>query len=162
MRKYIVQRALEIAKENYGQGEIYGVTNQGPFIELIRGDDQTSPWCAALVCWCYEEACREIGLPPIFLRETCAINLYDSIWNAGAEVPHTPEPGDIIFWYRKKSDPTKGHVGIVDYFKDGRVYVIEGNHPPTPSFVKRYSYNYEELCQRDWVGGHLFKGLLRL
>jgi hypothetical protein len=159
--KMIALKALEIAKMCKGLGEIHGVTNKGPFIELVRGDDVVAPWCAAFVCWCFERA--NMGEAPLFKRDHFALKLHDNLLEIGAYVPSHPMPGDLIFWYRKKSNLEKGHVGIVESYDGENVVVIEGNHPPTPSFVKSYSYNYSELLNREWGGdNHLFKAVLRL
>jgi gamma-polyglutamate biosynthesis protein CapA len=151
--------ALEIAIENIGRGE-EGGNNLGPFIEMVHGnpdpDDpegqasREGPWCSSFVSWCFEKACKQLGVEMPFKRAGTAKRLWKNIKNVGSE-PKKPLPGDVVCWDRQEEDSWQGHIGFVEKVEGNTLHTVEGNVPPEevgswPSKVKRFQH---DLTKQD-------------
>lgn len=139
--------ALEVAREELGRGEL-GANNAGPDVAKYRGDDKHAAWCAAFVCWCFEEAARRLGVPMPFKRSHGAKRCYRIIGNAGAFVD-LPMPGDVACWHRGAAGSWMGHVALVDAVDGDLFSCIEGNRGRFPSRVARFDH---ELGEPNLIG----------
>ncbi len=134
---------LVVARAQIGRGESRG-NNRGPdLVEFRRGMDDESPWCAAFVSYCYEEAALLLGqpLPRPLVRRHGAKRLGDLIEAAGQKLT-VPEPGAVAVWHRGLAGSWMGHIGIVEeYDPDTDTMVaIEGNRGAFPAVVTRFKY----------------------
>ena len=146
MLEAIATRALEIAVDQIGLGEL-GENNRGKHVVRYKnGNDTGGAWCASFVSWCFEEAARQLGFELPFERSDGAKRLRKNVGRFGSFVKD-PQPGDIICWHRGKNGSWQGHVGIVEKVKNGIVYTIEGNVGRYPAKVKRFKHDteYERL-----------------
>lgn len=116
---------LKIAVPELGQKEISGPEHNPTIVNYAKeagftwiNDDET-PWCSIFVNWVAKKA----GLPT-------SNKLNARSWLLeGQVVDNTPEPGDLVIFWREKPQSWKGHVGIFFGFSaDGkRVYCLGGN-----------------------------------
>lgn len=130
----IGRSALQIAIDelNGGAGE-EGGNNRGPWVKkymqpanLSEGD----PWCAGFLSWCYLQACGGNKMNMPFKYNAGARNIFNQFKNKGwvfDGATKTPEPGDIVSWWRVSLQSGKGHIGIIHHCADGFIYTIEGN-----------------------------------
>lgn len=140
--------ALEaaIGELRAGAGEIGG-NNRGRWVEKYH-DGRADPgdaWCAAFASWCFREANRRLtGNPHADAPFGYTVGARDVLarcrrkgWAHGPAERYSPEPGDLVAWWRVRADGWQGHVGIVHQVRDGYLYTIEGNHS---SMVAGFSY----------------------
>ena len=117
---------LKIAIDQLGQKEIPGKDAHNPTIVQYAkeagfewvNDDET-PWCSIFVNW-VAKRCN--------LKGTAKANARSWL-HVGKKVDNTPEPGDIVIFWRESPQSWKGHVGFFFGFSiDGeRVYCLGGN-----------------------------------
>lgn len=156
LRNNLVRVALEEMRA--GAGEVGG-NNQGPWVaKYLRMPESAlttrHAWCAGFASWCLHTACDELGLePPIKytggarrIRRMARKSPHMVTYGEG-EGPQDWEPitGDFVVWWRESKSSWKGHVGIVHSFKNGILYVIEGNRGRYPSSVRVYDYVYGRI-----------------
>lgn len=119
-----MRRVIEIASGEIGVTEIAGEEDNPRIVQYaqeigIAGvvDDET-PWCSIFMNWVATRAGAE---------RTGKANARSWL-NVGLPV-ETPEPGDIVVFWRGSPDSWKGHVGLfMGYSRDAsRVYVLGGN-----------------------------------
>ncbi|MEM7480840.1 MAG: CHAP domain-containing protein [Acidobacteriota bacterium] len=132
--------AVALAEMRDGARE-QGANNSGPWIEKYLNGilDPPANWCAAFVSWCYDQ--HPNGAP--FRYSLGARNIREQFRNKGwlydsEEV--TPEPGDIIVWWRDQPNSWKGHIGLVHHVSAGIVYTVEGNKGGFPAPVNVFDY----------------------
>jgi hypothetical protein len=134
--------ALQAAHlEIQAQAREIGMNNAGPWVEKYLNGIVPPPanWCAGFVSWCYTHAPG--GIP--FRYSLGARDIRDQFRRRGwlyDPSDQTPEPGDIVVWWREQRDSWKGHIGLVDHFSDGILYTIEGNKGGFPAPVKQFNY----------------------
>lgn len=100
----------------------------GNYTEFCRnyGEGSSYAWCAAYVSFClFQSRATTSTSKQTIWRDIYCPRWYQNMKNAGhahdAGSSYTPKPGDLVFF------TGGGHIGIVRYVKDGRVYTIEGN-----------------------------------
>jgi uncharacterized protein (TIGR02594 family) len=116
---------LKIAINELGQKEISGSGNNPAIVNYAReagftwvNDDET-PWCSIFVNWVAKKA---------GLQGSNKTNARSWLLT-GLPVDNTPEPGDVVVFWRDQPDSWKGHVGIFFGFSIDarRVYCLGGN-----------------------------------
>ena len=137
---------LEIAQAEIGKGETMA-NNKGPDIKRYAQGKDGQPWCASFVAYCLKEAeCIGRFRYPKVARDFW--NNYGK-WRLAHEID-SPEPGDIIIFWRGKFKGWQGHCGIVDFVYlntagDWKISVIEGNKGPFPAKVARFEYGLDNI-----------------
>lgn len=133
----IGRKALQAAINEIKTGACeVGGNNKGPFVRKYHapvGVAEGNSWCASFVSWCYMQAAGSIENMP-FKYTAGARDVLRQFKNKGyaytldvAKPETTPQPGDVVVWWRIKLNGWQGHVGIVHHCKDGFLYTIEGN-----------------------------------
>jgi len=148
----IVRVALEELRDNARE---IGGNNQGPWVEKYHRNDKASQyawaWCAAFTSWCVAEACKRLEYPMPFKYTGGAQNIYKQFdargWTFEPTDENPPRPGDIVVWWRGTTRTWKGHVGIVWDYRDGVVFVIEGNVGKYPAQVAIFTYNVQDMTK---------------
>lgn len=116
--------------------------NNGPWVKKYLNNVVSTPnnWCAGFVSWCFDQ--HPDGVP--YKYSVGARNVRDQFrakgWAYDLGSGTTPEPGDIIVWWRGQPDGWMGHIGLVHHTADGIVYTIEGNKGEFPAPVRSFSY----------------------
>lgn len=136
-----------IAEMVRGAGESEG-NNQGADVakyHRVDPDKLTTrwAWCAAFVSWCIEQACKELGIDAPVEYSGGARHIFKLFKKLGLTYSlenDTPQPGDLVVWWRESRTSWKGHIGIVLKYEDGILYTIEGNRGGFPSRVRGYDY----------------------
>jgi hypothetical protein len=143
VRIFVVKEA--ISNIGYGEKE---ANNDGPLIRAMGGRPGEE-WCALFAGWCYRKSFEYNEYPPpafawrdkkqTFL-EVSAKRLIDGLAKTAGGVRFTDPaqalPGDLISWHRGLN-PWQGHIGVVEFVRDGLVHTIEGNVGSFPAKVKR-------------------------
>ncbi len=135
--------AVAINELKSGAKEIGGA-NSGEWVEKYLNDlaPDGSSWCAAFVSYCFANS----GFTIPFQYSVSARELFNQIkskkWGYHRDSGITPEPGDIVIWWRGSPDSWQGHTGIVHHFRDGILHTIEGNRK---SKVAGFSYNLKTM-----------------
>jgi uncharacterized protein (TIGR02594 family) len=116
---------FKIAVAELGQKEISGSRHNVNIVNYAKecgftwvNDDET-PWCSIFVNWVAKKA----GL-------VSSNKLNARSWlQVGRIVDQTPEPGDVVIFWRESRDSWKGHVGFFFGYSGNqeRVYCLGGN-----------------------------------
>lgn len=100
----------------------------GNYTEFCRnyGEGSSYAWCAAYVSFClFQSRANTSTSKNTVWRAIYCPTWYNNMKNNGyahaASSDYTPQPGDLVFF------TGSGHIGIVRYSKNGKVYTIEGN-----------------------------------
>lgn len=100
----------------------------GNYTEFCRnyGEGNSYAWCAAYVSFClFQSRATTSATKNTIWRGIYCPTWYNRFKNEGrahsASSNYTPQPGDLVFF------KGSGHIGIVRYSKNGKVYTIEGN-----------------------------------
>jgi len=134
--------ALQAAIEEMRAGACEsGANNSGPWVEKYLNGLAPTPanWCAGFVSWCYSHAPG--GCP--FRYSLGARDVREQFRRRGwtYDVEHrTPQPGDIVVWWRGQPEGWQGHIGLVHHAADGILYTIEGNKGGFPAPVATFDY----------------------
>lgn len=130
------RKALEFAIKELkaGAGEVGG-NNKGPFVKKYlapTGLSEGNAWCAAFLSWCFLQAASGNLNNMPFKYAAGARNVFTQLRNKGLDIKstninYTPEPGDIVTWWRVSMSSGFGHIAIVHHSEDGFIYTIEGN-----------------------------------
>ncbi|MFS8615385.1 MAG: CHAP domain-containing protein [Solitalea sp.] len=130
---FLGRNALQeaINEMNAGATEVGG-NNRGPWVKKYlqpAGLGEGNPWCAAFVSWCFLQTVGEDKSDMPFRYSAGARNIFQQFKDKGWALDEnaTPEPGDIVCWWRISKPSGFGHIGIVHHCKDGFLYTIEGN-----------------------------------
>ena len=146
------RNALKVAigEMNSGAGEVGG-NNCGPWVKKYLDPaniEEGNSWCASFVSWCVFHSSGEDKTKMPFRYTPGARELFkqfqDKNWTKKIDSGYLPLPGDLVFWWRVKSDGWQGHVGFVHQYKDGMLYTIEGNKSPK---VQGFSYVMSRMEQ---------------
>ena len=125
--------AVALAHISYSEGNgtsgFNGTQNgSGNYTEFCRnyGEGSAYAWCAAYVSFClFQSRATTSTSKQTVWRDIYCPRWYQNMKNAGyghdASSNYTPKTGDLVFF------TGGGHIGIVRYCKDGKVYTIEGN-----------------------------------
>ena len=126
----------------------------GNYTEFCRnyGDGNAYAWCAAYVSFClFQSRANTSAAKNTIWRGIYCPTWYNRFKNEGrahsASSNYTPQSGDLVFF------KGSGHIGIVRYTKDGRVYTIEGNTSNSSGlnpegggvYCKSYARNYSKF-----------------
>ncbi len=150
--------AVALAHVSYSEGNNtsgFNGTQNGSknYTEFCRnyGEGSAYAWCAAYVSFALfqSRATTSTSIQTIW-RDIYCPRWYENMKNAGyahdAGSNYTPKAGDLVFF------KGGGHIGIVRYCKDGKVYTIEGNTSGGAFdaegggvFCKSYSRNHEKF-----------------
>lgn len=135
-----------IGEMELGAREI-GANNAGPFVDKYHRqamDEKQWAWCAAFTSWCFWKASKLVNQPMPFEYTVGAQHIHRQLEKAGmtydASDENPPQPGDICVWWRGVTRTWKGHVGIVWGYKNGIIYIVEGNVGPYPARVRVFDY----------------------
>ncbi len=119
--------------------EVLPGSNRGPradeCLELVGLDpsDDSYPWCAAFVYWSFQKATAQVGSENPCIRTAGVLDHWGKAAKAGATRVTSKaviddfsllKPG-LIFVI--STGEGKGHMGIVEDFRDDRLITIEGN-----------------------------------
>jgi hypothetical protein len=125
--------AVALAHVSYSEGNntsgFNGTQNgTGNYTEFCRnyGEGSAYAWCAAYVSFAlFQSRATTSTSKQTVWRDIYCPRWYQNMKNAGyghdASSNYTPKTGDLVFF------TGGGHIGIVRYCKDGKVYTIEGN-----------------------------------
>ena len=125
--------AVALAHISYSEGNsssgFNGTQNgTGNYTEFCRnyGEGSAYAWCAAYVSFClFQSRATTSTSKQTIWRDIYCPRWYQNMKNEGyghdAGSDYTPKSGDLVFF------TGGGHIGIVRYCKDGKVYTIEGN-----------------------------------
>ena len=125
--------AVALAHISYSEGNsssgFNGTQNgSGNYTEFCRnyGEGSAYAWCAAYVSFClFQSRATTSTTKQTIWRDIYCPRWYQNMKNNGcgydAGSNYTPKSGDLVFF------TSGGHIGIVRYYKDGKVYTIEGN-----------------------------------
>lgn len=128
--------ALQVAiKEMIAGAREIGGNNMGPFVKKYlapAGLPEGNSWCAAFMSWCFLQAANGSKSAMGFNYTASARNVFDQLKKKGQTFSGitdnlTPEPGDLVVWWRVSLPSYHGHIGIVHHISDGFLYTIEGN-----------------------------------
>ncbi len=115
-----------------------GGNNRGPFVRKYLNGlvEEGNNWCAAFVSWC----CQQSGQMP-FNYSVGARDIRNQLARQGLTyndpMAETPQPGDLVIWWRGAPSGWMGHIGFVHHVSHGRIFTIEGNRT---SHVQGFSY----------------------
>ena len=132
-----VSAIYEIALSQVGVEELTG-HNDGEAIKRYALEEGF-PWCAAFVCWVYEQAGYPIHLS---LRDRFALRSVSKMQRrasrTGVAMGHniSPRRGDVVF-FRNTAGSAK-HVGIVVSVIGEVIHTVEGN---TGNAVRSRTYH---------------------
>jgi len=126
---------VDVARQEIGHGEFI-FDNYGPDVARYMKGRQGQPWCAGFVSYCLSQAGYK--LPYTFRAR--------KFLDYGKKV-NIPKPGDLAVFARGNG----GHVGIVEYCKNNKIMIIEGNTGGYPAQVRRVTYNGTPKNLLAWV-----------
>ena len=135
----LTDAALKVAQSQVGQMENPLGSNWGHPVEdylAAVGINEPASYCMAGVYWCFDQACKELGITPNPLTKT---GLVAHAWQVAypyhksTDIPgFQPQPGDIFIMIFGVSG--HGHTGIVEAINpDGSLGTIEFNTDTTGS-----------------------------
>lgn len=136
----LTDRVITVTRSQIGNQEIPKGSNWGKHVQKYLasvGIGFAASWCMAFVYWCYQQACKEMGIENPLVKTGGVLRL----WN---EVPKrykskVPKRGCIFIMDYGKG---LGHTGIVERIDGDTLYTIEGN---TNDEGSREGY---EVCRR--------------
>lgn len=135
----LVERTLAVAAAEVGVMEVPPGSNRGPrvddYLESVGLDpsEDSYPWCAAFVYWSFKKASTQQGDKNPCVCTAGVMDHWNKAGKAGATRLTTKaviddfsllKPG-LIFVI--DTGEGKGHMGIVEDFRDDRLITIEGN-----------------------------------
>ena len=132
-----MDKILKIAIAELGQKEISGPQDNPTIVNYAKeagfdwvNDDET-PWCSIFVNWVAKKA---------GLKDNGKANARSWLLE-GLNVDASPEPGDVVIFWRESPDSWLGHVGFFLGFSidSERVYCLGGNQGNQVS-VSAYSF----------------------
>ncbi|MFO0699487.1 MAG: CHAP domain-containing protein [Nitrospira sp.] len=135
----LIRSSLVVAATQIGVMEQPPGSNRGPQVdEYLKSvgldpEDDSYPWCAAFVYWTFHKAAAQVGVENPCVRTAGVLDHWNRAGRAGIT---RVLPGDIQddfsllkpgFIFVISMDSGKGHMGIVEDFRDDRLVTIEGN-----------------------------------
>lgn len=147
-------KAIDMAIVELGVQENPIYSNWGRDVSkylLSVGIDFPASWCAALVYWCFNQACIDLAMENPLTKTAGVLRL----WNSAKPANKVTEPqaGDIFIMDFGKG---LGHTGIVEKTDKDFIYTIEGN-----SNNNGDRNGYEVVRHGRLINNHLIKGYLR-
>lgn len=137
----LLAEALKVAVSQIGVMEQPPGSNRGPEVDRYlrtAGLDPTQdsfPWCAAFVFWCFSEAAKTLGRQNPVMRTAGVLDHWDragaaSVERITAAKAHMHEalvqPGHI-FIIDTGEPGGGGHTGLIEHVVAGKLVTIEGN-----------------------------------
>jgi hypothetical protein len=135
----LVKHTLVVAATQVGVMEQPLGSNRGPQVdEYIKSlgldpNNDSYPWCAAFVYWTFQQAATTLGVPNPAIRTAGVLKHWNEAGRAGVTrlLPDEIE-GDFALLrsglvFVIGTGGGKGHMGIVEDFRDDRLITIEGN-----------------------------------
>ncbi len=119
------QKLITIAIQELGVAEIIGQKHNERIMQYAEEagfpeytEDEIA-WCSLFMNWVAVKGSME---------KTDKLTARSWL-NVGSNVDDSPEPGDVVIYWREDPTSWKGHVGIfIGYSKDGtRIYTLGGN-----------------------------------
>ena len=131
---------IALAEMEAGSREIGG-NNRGQFVaKYLNGIiDPPANWCAAFVSWCFDQTPQGIPFEYSLGARDIRTQFRRRGWAFDAR-DETPQPGDIVAWWRGQPDSWMGHIGFVLRVQDGILYTVEGNKGGFPAPVNTFDY----------------------
>lgn len=136
----LVKRTLVVAAMQVGVTEEPPGSNSGPMVDEylksvgLNPAEDSYPWCAAFVHWVFQRAAKDLGLPNHPAIQTAGVLDH---WNkAGRKGITRLRSEDIEEDFSRLSRGLifvintgggKGHMGMVEGFREDRLITIEGN-----------------------------------
>ncbi|MEJ2004912.1 MAG: TIGR02594 family protein [Cyclobacteriaceae bacterium] len=128
---------IEIAAAEIGTMEAEGIEHNPRILQYAEEagfsqvDDDETPWCSIFMNWVASKS----GL--VRSKSGAARS-----WLTVGQAIETPEPGDVVIFWRVRRDSWQGHVGIfMGFSRDGsRIYCLGGNQGNQVS-ISAYSAN---------------------
>jgi|APLak6261660231_1056022.scaffolds.fasta_scaffold24335_2 peptidoglycan hydrolase-like protein with peptidoglycan-binding domain len=126
-----------------GAGEIGG-NNRGPFVKkYLHGIvPEGNPWCAGFVSYCFAQHPAGCPFPYTLGARNILREFQKRGWAHKPASGYSPQPGDVVVWWRDQPSSGKGHIGLVHQIRDGFLYTIEGNKSPN---VQGFSYVFSRM-----------------
>lgn len=135
----LVRNSLAVAASQVGVVEEPPGSNRGPQVdEYLRavGIDPKSgsyAWCAAFVYWSFRQAAARIGTTNPVIRTAGVLDHWNKAKQAGIKLLLRDEVIDEFSLLKPgllfviSTGGGKGHMGLVENFRDDRLITIEGN-----------------------------------
>jgi uncharacterized protein (TIGR02594 family) len=115
-------------KEIEGEEDNQTIVDYAKDIGLAWINDDETPWCAVFVNW----VLRKAGFTQTKSALARSFDRY-------GEATMSPEPGDIVVFWRVSPSSGKGHVGIfLGESSDNKIFVLGGNQGNSVS-IRKYS-----------------------
>ena len=135
----LVQRTLIVAATQVGVLEEPPGSNRGPQVDQylvsvgLNPEDDSYPWCAAFVYWTFQQAAAHVGVENPCIRTAGVLDHWNKAgWSGITRLWADDVQGDfsllkpgLIFVI--STGGGKGHMGIVEDFRDDRLVTVEGN-----------------------------------
>ena len=121
------------AQAEIGRGETI-FDNSGADVKRYLNGKEHLPWCAGFTSY----VLRKSG---INIKYTLLARDFLKL----GKIVKTPEPGDLIVFYRGNKNSYTGHVGIIEKVSKDTITTIEGNTGKAPSKVKRIVYKRNNI-----------------
>lgn len=136
-----LQAAIDELKQDARE---IGGNNRGPFVKRYLNDilPEGNPWCAGFVSYCFTKAPGGIPFKYTLGARDILQQFKKHGWAKEPNSGYSPQPGDIVVWWREQLGGSKGHVGIVHHLGDGFLYTIEGNKSPR---VQGFKYVFSRM-----------------
>lgn len=135
----LLDAVIAKASAQVGVREVPLNSNRGPMVDkyiLASGLDPSKgsyAWCAAFLCWCYQEAAKDLGVPNPMPKTAGVLALWNKSGERGLlriskalarQQPQLVTPG--MFFFLDTGGGT-GHVGLVKSVQGVTLRTIEGN-----------------------------------
>jgi len=138
------ERILRMALGQFGIQEISGKEDNPEVLKYFesvglsssRIKDETA-WCSAFINW----ICWKLDLP-------MSGKLNARSWLKVGEATESPEPGDLVIFWRESPSSWKGHVGIFVRETKKWTYVLGGNQSnrvKISAYYKKRVLGYRKL-----------------
>lgn len=135
----LVERTLGIAAAEVGIMEVPPGSNRGPRVDEYLKSVGLDPsegsyaWCAAFVYWSFQKASTQLGGGNPCVRTAGVLDHWDKAGKTGATRMTPSEVADDFSLLKPgllfviSTGGGKGHMGIVEDFRNDRLITIEGN-----------------------------------
>lgn len=135
----LVKSSLVVAATQVGVMEQPPGSNRGPQVDEylksvgLHPESDSYPWCAAFVYWTFQKAAAQLGRENPCIRTAGVLDHWNRAGRAGitrilpahvADDFSLLKPGLIFVISMERG---KGHMGIVEDFRNDRLVTIEGN-----------------------------------
>jgi hypothetical protein len=135
----IQQKAVEVASSQIGKMEDPLGSNRGPEVDAylrsvgLNPAEDSFPWCAAFVYFCFEKAAAQLGVPNPAIKDAGVIDCWNKAGvtpvhriatSEASSVPSLVKPGMVFVL---KTGAATGHMGLIEKVEGARLTTIEGN-----------------------------------